>query len=98
MEAKTAIIATTRRFLTARATRRSIIEQDPALDDDALAYLQPAPDDRLFALLKARLDRARLEHPGFDLDEHAIGLVAQHQRGRRYDREPPRRREEGRVG
>jgi hypothetical protein len=45
MVVKTQIIATTRRFLSARVTSQSIIEEHSALDDDALAGLEAGGDD-----------------------------------------------------
>ena len=78
--ANTQIIATTRRLRSARLTNWSIIEQHPALDDDALAGLEPAFDNGLIALLETDLDGTGLERPGRNLDEHLVGFVLQHQR------------------
>src|ERR1700674_5564115 len=98
MPVKKQIIATTRRLRRASPTSRSIIEQNPALDHHTFAGSKAMRDDRLIALLESDFHRARLEGPGFDLDEYLIGLVAQYQSRCRHHRYRSRRRHELRIG
>src|SRR5947209_19857064 len=98
MVVKMQIIATTRRFRSESSTSHSIIEQNPALDDHALARLEAGGDDGLLAFLKINRGRARHERPWRDFDEDAIAFVLEDQGGRRNDRHGTCRREEGDIG
>src|SRR5215469_14188500 len=97
MAMKTQTIATTKRFLSASSTGRSIIEEHSAFRDDAFPSFQAAPDDGIVVLLKADINTARLEAPRRDLDEHLARLVLQDERGRRHDRHRELRGEESDV-
>src|SRR5271163_4818826 len=79
-------ITTTKRFVKAKVTSQSIIEEHSALDDHAIAGRQSAPDDHLVALLKTDFHGMGFEAPGCDLDEHLIYVVLQYQCGRWHDR------------
>src|ERR1700730_17803755 len=92
------IIATIRRLRRAKPTSQSITEQHSALDDDAVAGLDAAPENGLVALLETDVDGARLERPWRDLDQHLTGVVLQHQRAGRDDRHALRRRIEADIG
>src|SRR5579871_2878448 len=91
-------IATTRRFLSAKSTSRSIIEEHSALHDNAIAGFQAAPDDGIIPLLKANVHAACFETPRGDLDEHLICIILQNQRCRRHDGNHLLRSEEGYIG
>src|SRR5438045_2682724 len=91
-------MATTIRFRSARLTRALIIEQNPALHDDALAALEPARDYGLVAFLERDLDPMRLEHPRLDFDEHLIVVLLENERVRRRHRHGLAAGAEGRVG
>src|SRR5712691_13383764 len=98
MPANRHTIATTRRFLRAKPTSQSIIEQDSALYDHAVAGFDAALDDGLIALLETDFDGACLERPRLDLDEYLIDVVLQHERRGRDDRHHLLGSEEGDVG
>src|SRR6478736_4544913 len=95
---KMAAAIITRRFLRSKPTSQSIIEKDPALDDDAVAGFEAFLDDDLIALLESRLDRPRFELPRSGLDENSIAVLLQHERRGRNDRHRLWRREEGDAG
>src|SRR6516225_7484937 len=79
-------------------TSRSIIEQHRAFDDDVLTGPQAVRYDGLILLLKIDFDGARFERPRGNLDEHLIGLVSEHYRGRRDGRHRLLRGQEGGAG
>src|SRR5689334_4908485 len=94
MQMKMQIIATTRRFLSAKLTSRSIIEENSALHDGAFADAKATFDDSRVALLIIDLDVAGLERPRRDFDEDALAVVFQDQRRCRHRCNLLRRREE----
>src|SRR5215471_20255269 len=98
MAANTQIIATTRRLRNASSTKRSITEQHSALDDDALAGRNAAPEHDLVALLESDVDGARLERPRRGLDVDLAAIVLEHERAGRHHGGVPRRRVEGHIG
>src|SRR6267378_4508881 len=98
MATKMQTIASTRRFRSAKATSRSIIEEHPALHDDPVARFEPALDDRLIALLERDLHWPGFEIPWRDLDEHLIFVLLQDQRRRGDDWHRLPRREEADIG
>src|SRR5882757_4530674 len=98
MAAKMQTITSTSRFLIAKSTRRSIIEEHPALHDDSLSHFEAACDDGLIALLEAGLDRACFENPWRDLNEHLIQVILQNECHRWDDQHCLRRGEEADIG
>src|ERR1700722_12658965 len=77
----TATTMTATRRCRQKATNWSIIEQDSALHDYLIAGLDAAADGDRRPFLQLRVDRATLEGPGRDSDEHAGPIVIHQQRG-----------------
>src|SRR5262249_54557708 len=77
----------TRRLRSAKPTSQSIIEKHRSFDDDAVAGFQAFLNDYLISLLDSCLDLSRLEHPRTSLDKNTIGILLEHDRGSRHDRD-----------
>src|SRR5262245_57120282 len=85
----------TRRWLSARsssrASRLSVLQQDGAVHDDALARRQASEDRDAPAFPRAQHDLAPLEPCGRALDEHDSATVLLDHRRQRHHRRPPAR-------
>src|SRR5580698_7154915 len=94
----TATTMTATRRCRQKATNWSIIEQDSALHDHLLAWLDTAADGHRRTFLQLRIDAAALERPRSSRDEHAGSVVVHQQRGTRHDAAGLRRAEQRHRG